>query len=397
MSSVLTQEMESSRLEYELLDEFHLIAREESVSNGRRYTYMSGQEVKKDPVCSDDHLRVRKKETIPIFTCDGGGTRLAFSLEIGNQLEKDLASQFGKPDFKLAHAFKLFGGTSSGAIASLAMNILDPNNEGEPLYGMQYLNEKFNEIAPQIFPRSYWHSFNYYFRNRPRYDRAGFREFTKTYFKEVLAKDSLRDFVVPTYQLNSHMKTRFITKRATQEGMFKDMTCAQLLECTTAAPTYFEPAVFEKLGFIDGGTFANNPTHAAWIEANDRFGPDNHFVICSVGTGIHPTSLDLGDFQLDSQNWGLMTWALNIFDLESNGVSESTHELMATIYGKNPGYYRWQSEVGNIYLDETNPLKLNELRDKAKELIEAHEEMWRQMVIDIGKVENTESYAIPIG
>ena len=70
-----------------------------------------------------------------------------------------------------------------------------------------------------------------------------------------MAKDALKPFVISTYQCCKAMKTRFITREATEKGFFGDLEKAKLLKMSSAAPTYFDPEPYKGYAFQDGGYF----------------------------------------------------------------------------------------------------------------------------------------------
>ncbi len=382
----------TSRISYEETEEgFVLIPsdREEenySQSNGRIYKKISSDTVEQE------EMRYKTRRTIPICSMDGGGTRIAFSLEILLQLEQELAKETEKPDLKLGQVFKVFGGTSAGAITTLALNIPDPSNPKTPLYSVQKINDWFNKLAPAIFPHSYWDSMKSWTMNKPLYSRDQFHVHCEDFFKDVLVKDSLNETLIPVYQLNSGIHPLWLTRRMCASDFFAPLKMTDLLEMTTAAPSYYLPKEWNGFGFIDGGVYANNPTLATYLHAIEQYGSTCNYVACSFGTGMTPTTFDLGEFKPEAHGWGTLTWATEILGLVLNGTSESTHQSMQQIYYQNPkNYFRWQADIPATPLDTTDSKILDKLRDFAKKEKEEHQESWRRMVMTLSKVNDEEN------
>lgn len=70
------------------------------------------------------------------------------------------------------------------------------------------------------------------------------------------------------------------------------MWISQACQCTTAAPTFFEPITVLGRKYIDGGVIANNPADIAWTEACDMVNPKGTHtktypqLLLSIGTGM---------------------------------------------------------------------------------------------------------------
>ena len=86
---------------------------------------------------------------------------------------------------------------------------------------------------------------------------------------------------------------------------------------TSAAPTYFDPAVVQdKYVFIDGGIFANNPSLCAYLEAQVTI-PKTDMLFISLGTG--ETSPDISEV-----GTGGNYWMINLFKFTSLASSNNT-------------------------------------------------------------------------
>ena len=142
-----------------------------------------------------------------------------------------------------------------------------------------------------------------------------------------------------------------------------DIPIWQVARATSAAPTYFEPAVIDGLEYIDGGFGANNPCTEIYEEVKTM---NNNYeksvdIILSVGTGRNKK---LNRFQGHGiqQYWNYLNfarkWATD---------SEKTHEQMIKykiMSSYKFAYYRLNVEEGLdlMKLDEWNargPIKRN--------------------------------------
>jgi hypothetical protein len=95
---------------------------------------------------------------------------------------------------------------------------------------------------------------------------------------------SLAPYLFRTY--NHETQTQFVRNA----GPADNVRITDVARATTAAPTYFKPAVINKQKFLDGGfcTNANNPSQNAYNEVLLMHGnnPEAVGLLVSVGTGI---------------------------------------------------------------------------------------------------------------
>ncbi|MGO4700589.1 patatin-like phospholipase family protein [Dyella sp. 2RAB6] len=98
---------------------------------------------------------------------------------------------------------------------------------------------------------------------------------------------------------------------------------------TSAAPTYFPPYQVGDFGyFADGGTFANNPSMAAIVEAiyQGYANATSDIVMLSLGTGVNPVGVP-PSYVSDPLDWGVTHWLWP----SSNGVVPATALLNLTM------------------------------------------------------------------
>ncbi len=348
-------------------------------SESKQHSELQGREVSRidtfSPVTTypPSEMRTVSKRIIPIVSFDGGGTRGVYTLELAVHLEDALRDKLKQPSLKLVDAVKYVGGTSVGGIIALGMA------KG---YSMHEINDLFNKHIPEIFSRDVLSDIDYIFCNKPRYSRSKLDALAKELFQGKEAKSAVVPFAVTTTQLNEHMNVRILTREQMHEGFYGDALFEDLVNMTSAAPTYFAPYEFRGEYFTDGGVSLNNPEVATWSEARNYYGPDNEFVMCSFGTGITPTPLNQNPSK-ESYDWGWATWVNdeNILNAVLNGSSMAAEAEMQRIFGAKGRNYRMQTIMNqNIPLDTTDPKLLEQLREEARTWIQSHQRQWDEMV-----------------
>lgn len=225
-----------------------------------------------------------------ILTCDGGGVRGVFALQVIKQIETLLRNHFGKPEMILADHYDFFAGTSTGAIIATCLCL-----------GMsvdEILNFYKNGAAKMFFAA----------RLDKQFILAKFDALPLSLqLKEVFVEDDGSLSLLSTKRLQKLLLV--VTRNATTGSPWPltnnplakyasvnlPIPLWQLVRASTAAPTYF-PAETIVLGkkrfvFVDGAVTAyNNPSVIAVQTAvlpgyniSWPVGPENIRLI-SIGT-----------------------------------------------------------------------------------------------------------------
>jgi patatin-like phospholipase/acyl hydrolase len=132
----------------------------------------------------------------------------------------------------------------------------------------------------------------------------------------------------------------------------------EVARATSAAPTYFEPALPESLDtipnampMVDGGVFANNPAACALVEAlKMKLEPAvkmQDVVVLSLGTGRRSTSISYRE----CKDWGLVSWARPLVNIFMEGVSQTVDYQLKTVFtsmGIAPQYVRIDGAFDDI-------------------------------------------------
>ena len=160
-----------------------------------------------------------------------------------------------------------------------------------------------------------------------------------------------------------------------KNNAYRDITMTDAALATSAAPTYFPPYAVGDFGyFADGGTFANNPSMAAIVEATYQgfvSGPSD-IVMLSLGTGANPVGVPMNAVS-DPLDWGVTHWLWPFSDgvvpatALLNLTMDATAELAAVQAGQLLGgnYMR-----GNVPL--TQPFALDDYQNVGKLVSATH-------------------------
>ena len=318
-------------------------------------------------------------DTFNILTIDGGGIRGIFPAKFLTSIE-DRLKEIGNPKTHIFEHFDLISGTSTGGIIAIALALGIPAKE---IYDL-YVNK-----AEDIFGNNR----RWYLRivhskfNRENLE-SNIRDTFKNHFngKDPRLVDCKTPVCVPIFDLLQGKPSVLKSKYHPRFNRDYHIPAYQAALATSAAPTFFDPysGSYQKIDSdtveyfsnkVDGGVFANNPTLLALIEAQKAFNKDlKDIIVLSIGTGFRKYS--------DAETrkwWGPLYWfnlrRRRIIDLFMQGQSQLTDNLISLLHKgidrveeENFKYMRINTlfESGTeINLDETDPIKLKALSEKA--------------------------------
>jgi len=287
---------------------------------------------------------------IKILAIDGGGIRGVLAARILMEIET-LAH---KP---LGRAFDLIAGTSTGGI--IACGLAKPT---APM-SAESLRDLYVKRGEEIFHRSLW---------RVATSGAGIvderypAEPLEAILMDALGNDKLSDIkgtrlLATSYaiELPPAAKTSAAPQSTRAPYFFKswnvddpnkplppawDYFLRDVARATSAAPTYFPPALIQSVAgergaMIDGAVVANNPAMCALAEAM-RLWPRRDYMVVSVGTG----ELERDIPYLEAKDWGLLGWARPILSVLMDGSCDTvSYELNRILQGK---YFRFDISLG---------------------------------------------------
>lgn len=229
-----------------------------------------------------------------MLALDGGGIRGILTLQVLEEIERQLRDHYNQPDLRLCQFFDYVSGTSTGAI--IAAGIARGLSVAEILTFYQ----AFGEV---VFTRRRWKIWNALYQNGP----------LELKLKEVYGQDSTlhpRDLqtllLVVTRNATTDSAWPITSNPAAKYNDTSRADCNlnvplwKLVRASTAAPVYFPPEVIEweegnqdkAFVFVDGGTTTyNNP---AFLMARMATEPayklgwqsgESKLLVVSLGTG----------------------------------------------------------------------------------------------------------------
>jgi len=324
-------------------------------------------------------------EIIRILTMDGGGIRGIIPARILQHIEEST----GKPASALFH---LIAGTSTGGILGCGLAKGKPAREIADLYARR---------GGEIFHRSLWDKVTTIDGlSNPDYDPTPLQtilgeELGDTWLSEAQGAELL----VPSYAIQLPFqipgdglgllvpRTPYFFKTWKAKGTaldpgdnppVLDFKLKDIARATSAAPTYFPPALIQNragqsFGMIDGGVFANNPAMCALVSAYKLFPQARNFMLVSLGTG----SLQRPIPYAEAKNWGLVHWARPILNVLFDGNADTTCYEVDQILG--PMHYRFDISLRespkqdpnavNEDFDDASPDNITRIERKADTLI----------------------------
>jgi uncharacterized protein len=308
---------------------------------------------------------------IKVLSIDGGGIRGIIPAMVLGAIEKAT----GK---RICQLFDLISGTSTGGILALGLTKPDPHNPTQPQYKASDLQKIYEDQGQTIFPRDIWNKLHSIWNLvEEKYSSDGIDEVLLEYFGEALLSQALTELVIPSYEIEKRDCFFFKSRKAKATPLTHDYLMRQVARATSAAPTYFEPCRLadgdEKpyWALVDGGVFANNPAMCGYAEALAIYGPDQDYLVVSLGTGqlTRPIPYD------SAKDWGLAGWAQNILSVIFDGVQDTVDyqlsQLLPATGGQKRRYYRFQTELdmGMDDLDDASKTNLFALKSKGEKLI----------------------------
>jgi uncharacterized protein len=294
-----------------------------------------------------------------LLSIDGGGIRGIIPATV-------LAALEARTSQPAASLFDLMAGTSTGGIISLVLS--RDAGGGVPKYNAQDLVDLYVNRGPEIFSRSFWHGVSSVAGfTEEKYSQGPLEKILQEYFEDVPLKDALTRVLISSYEIESRSPFFFKSWRDdTNPALMRAVARA-----TSAAPTYFEPALFvlagKELALIDGGVFVNNPAMSAYSEAKRLFPDEKDFLIVSLGTGqlTRPIPFE------EAKDWGKVQWALPILSVVFDGVSDAVDYQLRQILGDQ--FFRFQGtlDTANDDMDDASPANLAALKLEAERILEA--------------------------
>ena len=254
------------------------------------------------------------KQSFNILTVDGGGIRGIIPAHILNSIVTKLK-------INLDENFQMLAGTSTGSIivAGLACEI----STGDIVQFYKNISDKIFKKNFSCWPEKYKPAFH------SLYNNANLKKFLKEMFENKKLGDIKKPLLIPSTDIGNGSVHVFKSNYCDDFTRDTDVLICDAVLASCSAPTFFDPVIVEEYTLADGGIWANNPSLAAFIDAQCKLNaPIDKIKILSIGTGhaksFYGTDLD--------KKWGLLNGWKNkefiqfILSLQS----QSTHNYFKT-------------------------------------------------------------------
>ena len=264
-----------------------------------------------------------------ILSIDGGGFRGVFAAHLLKRIEDTWRVTW--PD-----RFHMFAGTSTGAIlaAGLATGVSATD-----------LLDFYLRHGPEVFARTFYS----WLGGRGALSSRYCSRTLHSALTDCLPNKTLGEITVPLLipSVDIGNGCVHVLKSAYDPEFTRDTTVplVDAVMSSCSAPIYFDPHDgVEPYRLADGGLWANNPSLAAFIDAQYRCGRQRDSIrILSIGSGtstiFYPRVYSTWSDRLFArfQGWGLLTrWKRKrLLDLILNLQSESTHNMLMLLLGEN--------------------------------------------------------------
>jgi patatin-like phospholipase/acyl hydrolase len=241
-----------------------------------------------------------------ILSIDGGGIRGIIPAAI----LVDLAARLdGLP---LHKAFDMIAGTSTGGIIAAGLTCPHPDGSTKAACTPAELLALYVDHGGKIFEKNpILGLINPFGLNDPRYQADALESRLKAQLGLAATLDKgLTKVLIPAYDIKQR-QALFMANTDKENSNFRFWEAAR---ATSAAPTYFPPALIERIGeknkdkrfvpLIDGGVFANDPILAAYVEARKQKWSNDELVFLSLGTGQQNRPVAYQE----AKGWGILGW-----------------------------------------------------------------------------------------
>lgn len=213
-----------------------------------------------------------------VLSLDGGGIRGTATIHFLESLEEAL----GHPLYEI---FDMIAGTSTGAIQAALIGSGRTCKETREIASTE-------EAQKAIFP----HPPNSVLRG-PKYDGKGKSKMLNLHLGDVKISETKVPLLITTFNMSKMEAWLWTTRNS-------DARLADIVDASSAAPTYFPPVKIDKDYFVDGGVNANDPSMCALVDAMSLW-PGEEIRLLSVGTGL----ANENDTKCEkAKDFGLVQW-----------------------------------------------------------------------------------------
>lgn len=253
---------------------------------------------------------MEEKKKFKILCIDGGGIKGLYSAKVLEKFEESFNTN-------LSDHFDLICGTSTGGIIALGVSAKIP---------MKNVVKFYEDFGPKIFA-SKWKKLgtlgNYVLGLKQalltsKYSQKPLKEALTSVFGSRTIAESHNLLCIPAYNLTD-ASPRIFKRDYRSLNQDNSKSYVEVALATAAAPTYLPIQEINKLDYVDGGLFANNPILVGLTE----------YLFKWAGTGMFDGVDILSISSCEkSQGWSpdkrrlsFYKWKDTIFDCYSNGQS----------------------------------------------------------------------------
>lgn len=303
------------------------------------------------------------KRYFRILSIDGGGIRGIVPAAVLDTVEKLVQDVRGDDTLRIGECFDLVAGTSTGGILTCLYLAPDPERPGRARFSAEDGLDLYLRNGDEIFGRSLWKKIvSLGGLLDEMYSAKPLEAALARYLGDVELSQLLRPCLVTAYATKEY-RPYFFTQHDAIHDPGANYPVREVARSTSAAPTYFEPAMPESLNavadaipMIDGGVFANNPAACALVEAvrSDKLARKvDDVVLLSLGTGRSPKSISYRE----CKNWGKAAWLKPLIDILMEGVSQSVDFQLRTVFS-SLGIERQYLRIDGSFHDAAHHLEI---------------------------------------
>jgi len=285
-----------------------------------------------------------RNKKVRILSLDGGGIRGIIPATVLKYVEEKLIEITKNPNTRIVDYFDMIVGTSTGGI--LACFYLTPNlnaKSEDPVSkftastALDFYCEKGYKIFNGSKKRTWFGLRQIFYATK--YSPKNLENIFQQEFNNLKMSELLKPCIVTTYDMKS--KTAFFFNSSDSLKIKSDFYVRDVVRSTSAAPTYFPPAIVKGINSdqymynLDGGVFANNPTMCAYAECRktkfkqiDYPGAEN-MLILSIGTG--GGQIKFPDLK-KSPKWGVINWAESVPEIMMDGSIDTVNHQLGNLF-----------------------------------------------------------------
>jgi uncharacterized protein len=320
---------------------------------------------------------------VRILSLDGGGMRGLFPAKLLSRLEQlttERLAALGRKPEPLAKLFDVFAGTSTGAI--IAVGLAGIRREGEPLATPDELVRFYCENARHVFAG------RRYGILRTKYEQSALAGIFSEICGDARLSEVQTNILIPAFDIENRSGFLFRGGPGWMPHSQADYYLRDALLAATATPFLFPPAYIAAIGqpelraFIDGGSFANNPSFHAYLDGRQLFGDQRQILLLSLGTGDDFKPID---YHI-ARRWGLGAWfnprnRLPLVRMLMYGQSDQAHQNLRRLIPDTRYYIRLDAPQTSYLpsMDDASPAAVRALSTAADEFVAESEDILRDI------------------